>query len=516
MTDKFLNAFVDETNVSYTENGAKTNATTKSAMLDAFGALGNSIYMDNEDIKKIFVKAYNEDRELALRYLFYLRDVRGGQGMRKAFRVISIYLADNYPNDVINNIDNIPYFGRYDDLFYIYNNCFSKEVKSKIIDYIRNQLKIDLQNYANKNYKDISLLAKWMPSINTSSKDTIDLANKIRVELNMKPSTYRKILSKLRKALNIVEVNLCAKSFDKIDYSAVPSKAASKYSNAFYTHDELRYIDYLTELELGNAKINAGALFPYDIVSKVYESRWSKNRVVSDKVYSAQWNALPNYFEGRDETGICVVDVSGSMMGVPIRVALSLGLYCADKCKCPYKDHFITFSRYPELQHITGNTLMEKLDSMQTSAWGMNTNLEKVFLLILEIAMKNHLKQDEIPNKIYIISDMQFDKSATDPNCKFMDNIKKLYREANYEVPSVVYWNVSNYTTGIYHQTINDTDFCMVSGYSPSLFQAVIDGTDYEEVKTEDGKVEVKQKLDPIKVMMTAIMSERYNRVWIK
>lgn len=521
MSDKFLDAFGDITNVSYTQNGAKAYATTKSAMLDAFGSLGNAIQLDNDYILKLFVNAYLEDRELALRYLFYLRDVRGGQGMRKAFRICALWLADNHSEDIVNNIENIPYYGRWDDMFYIYNNCFSEEVKSRIIKCIKHQLASDIENYTNNNYKDISLLAKWMPSINTSSADTRDLACKLRYALEMKPATYRKLLSKLRKALNVVEVNLSGKAYDNIDYSAVPSKAAQKYTNAFYTHDRSRYLDYLEDLMKGDDKINADALFPVDIVKKAWEkcvqtaSSDAKTAVIG-KILNAQWNALPDYFKDRNETGICVVDTSGSMYGTPIAVALSLGLYCADKCKGPYKNHFITFSRDPYLQRIKGDTLVEKLVSISDANWGMDTNLEKVFRLILDVAISNHLKQDELPNKLYVISDMQFNQATTDSPSHYMQAIQQLYAEAGYIMPSIVYWNVGAYKTGIYHQTIDNVDFCMVSGYSSSLFKSIIDGTEYIETTNEDGDVTVKQSLDPMKIMLTAIMDERYDRVWVK
>lgn len=513
--NSFLNYFEDETNVSFTENGARTNATTKSALLDAFGRLGSSIYRSNDEIKSIFIKAYNENRELALRYLFYLRDVRGGQGMRNAFRVCVLWLADAYPKDVINNIENIPYYGRWDDALFIYNNCLNKNVIDRIVNCIACRLKNDLRAYSNKKYGDISLLAKWMPSINTSSDDTRALANKLRADLHMSPASYRKTLSRLRRAINVVEVDISGKTYENIDYSAVPSKAAQLYSNAFYKHDTERYFQYLTDLEVGNSEINASALFPFDIVKKVMQCSGSNaQRVVNDKLCSAQWAALPDYFKDREETGLCVVDVSGSMQGTPMTVALSLGLYCADKCRGPYKDHFITFSSTPELQKITGETLREKLSSMRMAGWGMNTNLEAVFELILDIAVKNNLKQEDIPNKLYIISDMQFDEASKDPSCRFMDSIKNMYAEAGYAIPSIVYWNVGSYASGIFHQTINDTDFCMISGYSSSLFKSVIDGTEFIEQIDVNGDTTHRQQLDPINVMMAAIMNERYDRVW--
>ena len=254
------------------------------------------------------------------------------------------------------------------------------------------------------------------------------------------------------------------------------------------------------------AKVNAGALFPVDIVHKVFERRTipQKDRIL----YGAMWKALPNYCADKDETGICVVDTSGSMGGQPIEVAISLGMYCADKCRGPFKNHFITFSNRPELQEVYGADIVEKVHNLERAGWDMNTNLEAVFDLILTTAKAHRLSKKDMPKKLYIISDMQFDEANSEggwasprrPRSTFMEAMNKKYQRAGYEMPVIVYWNVRASKCGMFQQTFEGRQCCMVSGYSPSLFKSIIEGTTYEEYETKDehGKTvkAVREKVD--------------------
>ena len=236
-------------------------------------------------------------------------------------------------------------------------------------------------------------------------------------------------------------------------------------------------------------------------------------------IADAQWKALPNYFGDSIETGICVVDTSGSMWGDPLEVAVSLGLYCADKCRGPFKNHFITFSSCPSLQEIRGATFVEKVNNMKYSKWGMNTDIEKVFDLILMTAKNSRCKPEDMPKKLYIISDMQFDEARTNydyyshkPAYKapFMQQMKQKFKDAGYEMPALIYWNVRASHCAMFHDTFEGEDCCFVSGYSPVLFKNILEGTEYVEVTKTDGTKEVKQKIDPMNVMMTTLNSERY------
>ena len=511
----FLESIKQINNYTYTENGATALKSTNSAVLDAFGMLGTygkSHYLNEsfDIVLDIFYKAWVEDKQLAIKLLFYMRDIRGGQGCRTLFRIIVTSLANTNPEYVINNLDNFLFYGRGDDLLCLLDT----PIKEEVIKYIEEVLYEDMTSV--KSGGSCSLLAKWLPSENASSKTTKYYARILIEGLKTTPSKYRKMLSTLRKHITIVETLMSQNKWGQIDFEKLPSRAAMLYSNAFYKHVKDNYIEYLKNLASGNSKVNAGALFPVDIIHKVFMNYYGYS--TKDKIlYSAMWDALPNYFEeaGKDETGICVVDTSGSMYGTPFEVAVSLGMYCADKAKGPFKNHFITFSNKPQLQEIKGENIYEKVHCLYRADWGMNTNLEAVFDLILESAIRANLSQEDIPNKLYIISDMQFDAATTIKNeGTFMDNMSAKFEEYGYTMPAIVYWNVRTSDCGMFQSTKDGINCCMVSGYSPSLFKSVLLGTEYEEVVNKDGSVSTKVKLDPMTIMLNTLNDERYDKVW--
>ena len=537
---KFLEALEKVNNFTTTENGAVALSSTGSAVLDAFGTLGgyqqllnvNDYTYGSYAIKNVldtFYQAFYEDKALAMKLLFYMRDIRGGQGCRTLFRVIMASLAKRHPEYVINNFDNFLFYGRGDDLLCLIDT----PVEEEVISYIKDVLYEDLASVENGG--GCSLLAKWLPSENASSKETKYYANKIIKGLDIKPSKYRKMLSKLRKSIGIVETLMSQNRWEEIDFEKLPSRASMIYSNAFVNHVKENYLEYLQKVAAGDAKINAGALIPYDIVHRILKGmNWYTYEAVNTKdeyLLDALWKALPDYFaqSGMEETGICVVDTSGSMLGTPLEVALSLGLYCADKAKGPFKDHFITFSRRPKLQKIVGDTVVRKINCMQSADWGMNTNIKAVFDLILETAIQYNVPKEELPNKLYIISDMQFDEGVCDDsadgplwsyrptikNSTLMQDIAKKFEAYGYDMPAIVYWNVRPSFCGMFQEDRCGANCCMVSGYSPSLFKAVLLGTEYEEVINDDGKVSTKVKLDPMTIMLNTLNNERYDNVWV-
>lgn len=517
----FLEALKEVDNFTYTENGAGAYKSTKNDLLDAFGTLGayckTICAEDSETILQKFYRAFSQDKKLAIKMLFYLRDVRGGQGCRTLFRIIMHSLAHTYPEYVVNNFDNFLFFGRGDDLLYLLDT----PIETEVINYLKKVFEEDLA--AVKSGNTCSLLGKWLPSENASSKQTKYFANKLIKGFGIRPSQYRKSLTMLRKSINIVETLMSQNRWEEIDFEKLPSKASMIYSDAFFKHVQNNYEKYLTNLVVGDSKVNAGALFPVDIIHKVSKLNYNlrqKDIILND----AMWKALPNYFEeaGVDETGICVVDTSGSMSGTPLEVAISLGIYCADKAKGPFKNHFITFSRYPRLQEIKGNNIFEKYMNLYNADWEMNTNIEAVFDLILKTALKNHTPQEDMPNKLYIISDMQFDAaqygmwhSGSKTDLSFIEKMKIKYEQNGYVLPALVYWNVRNSDCGMFQQTASDTQCCFVSGYSPSLFKSVLLGTEIEEVVDENGSKTTNIKLDPITIMNNTLNDERYDRVWV-
>lgn len=521
MKSDFLTQLKEADNFTFTENGAVALKSTGNSMVDAFGSLGAMKDCEPNDILRIFYKAFAEDRSLAMKLLFYIRDIRGGQGMRRVFRIIARSLANSYPDLVVKNLDNFLFFGRGDDVLCLIDT----PVEEEVIRWIGDVLQCDMINLEDKGVYP-TLLAKWLPSENASSIEGKYLARKIAKGLGMTPREYRKTLSKLRQKIGIVESMMSQGKWESIDFEKLPAKASMIYSDAFMRHVEDNYVNYLKALANGDAKVNAASLFPVDIIHKVYENRWNGSRSLKDKyLLSAMWNALPDYFSNEEETGLCVVDTSGSMSGIPIEVALSLGIYCADKAKGPFHNHFINFSQKPTLQELKGNDICEKVDNLDYNNWDGNTNIEAVFDLILSTAIANHTPQEDLPSKLYIISDMQFDEARGSYNYEwrkskpktFMQEMKQKYANAGYTLPAIVYWNVRESDCGMFQETFEGENCCMVSGYSSSLFKSVIEGTEYEEevVVTEKGenKVVTKQKIDPVNVMLTTLNNERYDRV---
>ena len=524
MSERFLNALKEMDNFTETENGAVALSSTGKAVLDAFGTLAAMKNSPEDQILRTWQAAFNEDRELAMRLLFYVRDIRGGQGMRRVFRVIVKNMAYVQKDLIIKNLDNFLFFGRGDDMLCLLDT----PVKNDVIMWIGKVLTED----AKAEYP--SLLAKWLPSENASSRETKNYARIIIKGLHVTPRAYRRLLAKLRARIGIVETLMSQNRWEEIHFDKLPSRASMIYTDAFMRHVESNYIDYLKKLAEGDAKVNAGALFPVDIIHKVAEKvgYYGYKDVKLQDVYllTAMWNALPNYFGDTEETGLCVVDTSGSMYGLPLEVAVSLGMYCADKAKGPFHGNFITFSREPRLQHIVGDTIIDKFRNCLTDDWQANTDLEAVFDLMLNTAIANHLAPEDMPTKLYIISDMQFDVArgqnsyywdrnrGSKPHT-FMDTMKLKYANAGYTMPAIVYWNVRASNCGMFQTTFEGENCAMVSGYSPSLFKAVIEGTEWvEEVvvdkTTGEKKTVVKQKIDPVEVMRKTLMNERYDRVF--
>lgn len=501
-----------QNNLTYTENGAVAFKSTNSKLLDAFSSLGAMRNFDDDSIISTFEAAFNENRELAMRLLFYMRDIRGGQGQRRVFRTILKWLGDNYTDYVIKNLDNILFFGRGDDYLCLLHTSAAEEV----YEYLKQKISQDTLNmYANK---EVSLLAKWLPSVNTSSKETREYANSIIRVWRWTPKRYRKVLSALRKYINVVEVKMSSKDWNHIEFETVPAKASMIYSDAFYRHEKEKYTRFIESIAEGG-KINASSLFPVDIIHKVYSLMYNRNSIEKDRILlNAMWKALPDYLAGKTETGICVIDTSGSMSGTPIEVALSLGIYCADKCRGPFKNKFITFSNTPKLVELSGSDIYEKVKNVKPIV--ENTNIEAVFDLILKTAVNNKMKQEDLPSKLYIISDMQFDAAqgslygwyGREPK-SFMQIMRKKFEDAGYKMPSLIYWNVRASKCGMFHETFDGENIAMVSGYSPSLFKSIIEGTTYEEVVNEDGTKTVREKVDPMTIMLKTLNNERYDRV---
>lgn len=493
------NTLNDEFNVSRTENGALGYRTTGKELLDLNFAVASLRKMNETEVINRFKKAFCADKILAMKWLFYARDIREGLGERRLLRVVLKDLVISNPEMVIPVINLIPEYGRYDDLWCLLDN---KEAASVIYKLVNNQLLEDLENM--KNNKSVSLLAKWLPSINSSSKETKRYGKMICKALGLTEREYRKVLSKFRKYLDVVEVKMSDKHWNEIKYEAVPSRANLIYNNAFLKNDEARRREYLGKLEKGETKINASTLFPHDIVHKYMSSYgwYGMTLGAKDATIEALWKALPNTLNECGNT-IVVADGSGSMTckvdsqsGVSaLEVANALAIYFAERSSGQFKDKYITFSHRPQLVDFSNcDTLHAKLQKALQHNEVADTNIEAVFDLILTTAVKNRMHQEELPQNILIISDMEFN-SATGyyrPNQKLFDVMARKYADAGYKLPRLVFWNV-NSRTGTIPVKENELGVALVSGFSVNVAKMVMSG-----------------KTDPFECLLETLNSERY------
>ena len=479
----FMDGLTNETNFGLTENHAIKHKTTKSAILDMFAMCGSYRNRTDEDCILAFKNALDEDVTLAMKCLFYLRDIRGGQGERRFFRVCYRWLINNKPEVAFRNLKNIPEYGRWDDLIY---TTIDTEAQADALDIIKNQLALDVQS------KTPSLLAKWLPSENASAKKTKRAATIIRKYLNMTHREYRKMLSNLRSKINIVEKLMSQNRWDEIDFSKIPSKAGLIYKNAFSRRNILAK-KYETFMKNENTTVNAKALNPVEIAHKCLNSysMTEIDRAALDKY----WKNLDNYYGDNIENGIAVVDVSGSMSGVPMEAAISMGAYIAERGHGPFANHFITFSEHPTLVKFEGIDIVDKFERCSRADWGYNTNIEKVLDMLLSVALDKHTNPEDIPSRLYIFSDMEFDKGMSvrgrNTDTLFEAHAKK-WATYGYQMPQVVFWNLDARTQNI---PAMGGRFAYVSGFSMSILKTILSGKDGYDI------------------MLSTLLSNRYEAV---
>ena len=408
----FMNAIKNELDneVRLTENGAVGYRPTGKKLLDLNFSVASLRSASEQQIINKFMDAYYENPMLAVKLLFYARDVREGLGERRLFRTAFNWLANGHADVAHNVLKFIPEYGRYDDLLC----AFDTALQGEILNIIKEQFDADTHNM--KDGKPISLLAKWSPSENASSAETKRLATAIRTKLGMTSRNYRKMLSEMRKYIDVVERKMSAKQWGEINYETVPSRANLIYNNAFLRNDEERRREYLGALEKGEVKINAGTLYPHDIVHK-----YNANCYGTDATLEGLWKALPDTVKGNGNT-IVVADGSGSMQCnvggntrvTALEVANALAIYFAERSSGEFKDKYITFSENPRLVDFSNaKTLREKIEIAMRHNEVANTNIEAVFDLILKTAVNNRMSQDDMPKNILIVSDMEFDSCAT-------------------------------------------------------------------------------------------------------
>ncbi|MBF1021984.1 MAG: DUF2828 family protein, partial [Lachnospiraceae bacterium] len=402
----FLEELRKEENRTYTENGALTNRSTNSYCLDFFATIGALRNAEDGEIISRFIKAYTEDRNMAMKILFFARDIRGGLGERRVFRSILKWLSVHEADSLRKNIANVPEYGRFDDLLSLIDGPCEKDMLS----FIKEQLDKDLA--ALKTGDTVSLLAKWLPSVNTGNKDTVKSAKKLAKAMGFSDAEYRKVLVSLRAEIKLIENYLREKDYS-FSYEKQPSKALYKYRQAFFRNDQDRYCAFLEKAESNPSVMNTGTLTPYDVIRPIMYRAEAEIEISEEERRSMDitWKALPDYTGA--ENALAVVDGSGSMYCgfgyTPATVAQSLGIYFAEHNKSCFHNHFITFSENPRLVEVKGRDIVEKLRYCMSFDECANTDLQRTFDLILKTAIQNRAKQEELPEKLYIISDMEFD-----------------------------------------------------------------------------------------------------------
>ena len=482
-----------EANKTYTENGAVTYASTMSDCLDLFATIGALRNASEEDITGRFIKAYAENPDIATKILFYARDIRGGLGERRAFKTILEYLAKNEAETVRKNIANVAEYGRFDDLLVL----MGTPCEDMLIEYLKVQLDKDMQALSNKG--DVSLLAKWLPSVNASNKKTVMTAKRLAKKMGYTDAAYRKALSVLRAHIKIIENNLREKDYS-FDYEKQASKALYKYREAFRRNDGERYEAFLNKASKDPSVMHTATLTPYDVVAPIINKMYYGQEGFTEderKAMDVTWNALENY--AGSENALAVVDGSGSMYGgynpLPAAVAESLGIYFAEHNTGAFKGHFITFSHSPRLVEVKGRDIVEKMKYCMGFNECSNTDIEATFNLVLRTAVNNKLEQKDMPARLYIISDMEFDWCANNSSLTNFENARKKYEECGYKLPELVFWNV-NSRNRQQPVTMNEQGVILVSGCTPQIFSMIENNS-----------------LDPYTYMMKIISSERYERI---
>jgi len=462
-SNKMLNSKLIQalsTKDTFTNNGAITNSTSLSSVLDLFFIAGASRTMDEQSICNMLTKAYDENPTLTLKVIFWAGDIRGGQGERRFFRLALKWL-EAYHSSVLENILHlVPEFNRWDSLFELNS--------TKVFDLVNSALTANNQ-----------LCGKWMPR----RKQYNNFAGRYRSHFKISPKIYRSIIVA---KTNVVETQMCKNEWSEIEYEKVPSVAFSKYRKAWKRNDETRFSSFLSEVVKGEKKINASVIFPHDI----YKSFKTGGDELS---VNAQWKCLPNYLENSEERILPVCDVSGSMQGLPIEISISLGLYFSERNNSFFKDSFITFSEKPKLETLKGS-LTQRIRQLETADWGTNTNLIAVFDLILNAALSNRLSNEDLPTMLVIISDMEFDVACG--NQTNFEVIQSKFDKAGYKTPSLIFWNINGRENNVPVNT-KDQNVALVSGSSPVTIKSILSA----------------KQITPMDVMMNTLNNKRYDCV---
>ena len=471
-----------------TENGAVALNTTGDARLDFFSVAGSLRTAEKARITRLFSEAWREDPLFATKIAFYARDVRGGLGERQTFRTLMKYMADFHPKALRKNLDLIGVYGRYDDLYCLIGTPLEDEMWAAM----KKQFEEDRRNME-KGYA-ISLLAKWIKTADASSEKTRKLGILTAQKLGYSVYDFKRLVRAMRKQIGIVERLMSEGRWNEIRYSEVPSRAMMIYRNAFHRHDEDRYSKFINKAVNGKETIHSATLYPYDIVEKVLNMRWGSRKVTEDKALEAQWRQLPDYVT-KGTNALVIADTSGSMVGRPMATSVGLAVYFAERNTGPYHNMFMSFSGTSRIQILKGETLAQKIASINMNDWQCNTNLEAAFEHVLEIAVQNHVAQEDMPKSLIVISDMEIDNCGN-KNWTFYEQMAKRFRKHGYQIPNVIFWNVAS-RHDIFHADKKRAGVQLVSGQSASVFRQVMQTVG----------------MNPVEAMEKIINSERYKAI---
>lgn len=485
----FADAMRNEGKFTRTENGAVALNTTSDARLDLFSTIGSLREADDTRVQSLFAEAYRQEPLFATKILFYARDIRGGLGERKTFRTLLRYAAEYHPEAIRPNLDLIGVFGRYDDLYVLIGTPLENDMWAAM----KKQFEEDLKNLNED--KAISLLAKWIKTADASSSETRKLGILTAQKLDYPVYNFKRIVRSMRRKIKVVESLMSAGRWDEIQYSEVPSRAMMIYRKAFMRHDEERFNSFINKAVTGEAKINASTLFPYDIVEK-YLYHGEKG-----KVLEAQWKALPNYVEEGSNV-IVMADTSGSMTcsgGRPLATSIGLAIYFAERNKGAYENMFMVFSDTPKIMTLKGDTIAQEIDSIHRIGYqSNNTDLKAAFDLVLDIAKKNQIPQEEMPKAIVVISDMEIDRCGN-REWSFYDKMAAKFAKHGYVIPNIIFWNV-NSRHDIFHADKDRKGVQLASGQSVTVFKQILQNLGY----------------NPVEAMENTINSERYDCITIE
>ena len=488
-----------EANYTSTLNGALTYRGTGSACLDFFAVVGGMRYRKRRDQINLFDRAYIETPELAAKLLFHLRDIRGGMGERTLFRTLLRHVAFAWPETAKKNVPYIAEFGRWDDLLCLLDTPAREEAVQEIKKQLAEDLSAIKRREQGEENAHISLLAKWLPSDNTSSPKTRALACRLIAALGMETSEYRAQLTALRARIGLVERSLTNKRPEKVNYEAVPAQAMLKYRCAFQKKDSTRFHQFLDGVKNGTRKIHTETLFPYEVLRPFFAGDYgfvtNPNGMTA---LECLWSHLPG--EIGSANAISVVDTSGSMYCscgalLPALISQAMGLYCAERCEGVFHNHLITFESTPHLVEIKGKTLADKLRWIGTLPWGGSTNLEGVFDLILRTAVQANARQEEMPSVLYIFSDMEFDQAVQDPGKTVYEACKAKFEAHGYRMPAVVFHNVNSWQTQT-PVTAHTRGTALQSGAAAHAFKEKFDGN-----------------ITPMDHMLRVLNAERYRMI---